>query len=59
MLPIARKQRGIEMLNDCGDVERLIADAVTVAAAIEDGDETEGQGACGQRRPVTLVVINQ
>ena len=38
---IARKQFGIEVLRDGRDVERLIAHAVAVAAAVEDGDEAE------------------
>ena len=47
---IARKQVGIEMLRDGRDVERLIADAVAVTAAVEDGDEAKRHRACGERR---------
>ena len=46
---IARKQVGIEMLRDRGDVERLVADAVAVAAAVENGDEAKRKRACGER----------
>ena len=47
---IAGKQTGIQMLNDCGNVERLIADAVPIAAAIQDRHKAENQCACGERR---------
>ena len=39
------------MLHDGRHVERLIADAVAVAAAVEDGDEGEDEGAGRERRP--------
>ena len=49
--PVARKQSRIQVLNDGGNVERLIADAVAVAAAVQNGDEAECGGAGSERRP--------
>ena len=46
---IAREQFGIEVLRDSRDVERLIAHAVAVAAAVENGDEAKRKRACGER----------
>ena len=46
---IAREQFRIEVLRDSRDVERLIAHAVAVAAAVENGDEAKRKRACGER----------
>ena len=37
------------MLGDRGDVERLVAHAVAIAAAVENGDEAKRTRACGDR----------
>jgi hypothetical protein len=42
---IAGEEGRIEMLCDCGDVKRLIADAVAVSAAVENGNQAERQAA--------------
>jgi hypothetical protein len=46
---IAREQFGIEMLRDSWNVKRLVAHAVAIAGAVENGDEAKHTRACGER----------
>ena len=46
--PIAREEVGIQVLDDRRDVERLVANAVSVSAAVQDGNDAEDSSARGQ-----------